>query len=143
MFPELQPLFAARFEDAAVGESLVLPMLDGKTDAAFRDPIHRAIERAGLTVWCRLWQSLRATRQTELEDRFPTHVVCNWMGNQPATAQMHYLKTTDEHFAAATGQTLGEPEIARCSGLNNSAASAANALHGQRQNDTATTDSAK
>ena len=44
---------------------------------------------------------LRATRQTELADRFPLHVVCAWIGNSQPVAMKHYLQVTDEHFAEA------------------------------------------
>jgi hypothetical protein len=44
---------------------------------------------------------LRATRQTELEREFPSHVVCSWLGNTKATADKHYLMVTDDHFAQA------------------------------------------
>jgi hypothetical protein len=46
----------------------------------------------------------RASRQTELQETFPTHVVCKWMGNSPKVAQRHYLQTTEEHFKKATQQ---------------------------------------
>ena len=44
---------------------------------------------------------MRASRQTELEETFPTHVVCKWMGNSPKVAQKHYLQVTDSHFEKA------------------------------------------
>ena len=45
----------------------------------------------------------RASRQTELMNRFPAHVVCDWLGNSQAIAAVHYLTTTPEHFAQAQG----------------------------------------
>ncbi|MFO1019389.1 MAG: hypothetical protein U0903_01625 [Planctomycetales bacterium] len=42
-----------------------------------------------------------ATRQTELTERFPSHVVCAWLGNSQAIATKHYLHVTDEHFERA------------------------------------------
>lgn len=36
-----------------------------------------------------------------LADRFPIHVVCQWLGNTQAVAASHYLQTTDAHFEAA------------------------------------------
>src|SRR5690606_20615989 len=52
--------------------------------------------------WPRLFQNLRASRQTELCDRFPAHVVSEWLGNSEAVARAHYLKGTDRHWEAAT-----------------------------------------
>ena len=62
----------------------------------------KIIERAGLKPWPKLFQNMRASRQTELEETFPTHVVCKWMGNSPKVAQKHYLQVTDSHFEKAT-----------------------------------------
>ena len=42
--------------------------------------------------------------RTELAEKFPSHVVCKWLGNSPDIANKHYLQVTDDHFAAATGQ---------------------------------------
>jgi integrase len=113
MFPELAPLLAARREEAALEETLVLPMLEGKTVAALRKPLQKAIERAGLTIWPKLWVNLRSTRESELAERFPMHVVCQWIGNTKAIAAKHYLQVTDDHYAKATedlrNQMLRQP----------------------------------
>ena len=61
----------------------------------------KIIQRAGLQPWPKLFQNMRASRQTELEETFPTHVVCQWMGNSPKVAQKHYLQVTDAHFEKA------------------------------------------
>ena len=61
----------------------------------------KIIRRAGLDPWPKLWQNLRASRQTELEEQFPSHVVCQWMGNSQQVARKHYLQVTDEHYAEA------------------------------------------
>ena len=62
----------------------------------------RIIERAGLEPWPKLFQNLRSTRETELAEQFPIHVVCAWIGNSRAVAAKHYLQTTEEHFRKAT-----------------------------------------
>ena len=108
IFPELAPLLSKRYAEAAEGESLVLPMLVGRTDASLRKPIEKAIKNAGLTQWPRLWHNLRATRQTELENEFPSHVVCAWLGNNQATARAHYLQVTDEHFEKGAAQNAAQ-----------------------------------
>jgi hypothetical protein len=51
--------------------------------------------------WPRLFQNLRASRQTELTEMFPLHVVCAWIGNSEAIAVNHYLSVTDDHFKKA------------------------------------------
>ena len=67
-----------------------------------RTQFEKIIIRAGLKPWARLFHNLRSSRQTELTDRFPAHVVASWLGNSEAIARKHYLQTTDSHFKAAT-----------------------------------------
>jgi hypothetical protein len=71
------------------------------TNTNLRTQLLRIIKRAGLKVWPKLFQNLRSTRQTELEELFPSHVVCAWIGNSEKVARKHYLQVTDEHFAKA------------------------------------------
>jgi hypothetical protein len=66
-----------------------------------RTTFTKIIKRAGLTPWPKLFHNLRSSRQTELEERFPTHVVCGWLGNSTKVARDHYLQTTDDHFDRA------------------------------------------
>jgi hypothetical protein len=51
----------------------------------------------------RLFHSMRASRQTELQREFPIHVVCSWLGNSPRIAQQSYLLVTEDDFARAAG----------------------------------------
>jgi hypothetical protein len=55
------------------------------------------------TVPKRLFHSMRASRQTELQREFPLHVVCSWLGNSPRIAQQSYLLVTEDDFARAAG----------------------------------------
>jgi len=102
LFPELVGPLREVFELAEPGDVLVLPWLSDRTAAALRKPVQRAIERARVKPWPRLWHNLRSSRQTELERRHPNHVVCAWLGNSQAVAAKHYLQVTDDDFAAAT-----------------------------------------
>lgn len=67
-----------------------------------RTQLNRIIGRAGLTVWPKLFQNLHSTRQTELAEEFPSHVVCQWIGNSQNVAAKHYLQVTDDHYSKAT-----------------------------------------
>lgn len=67
-----------------------------------RTQFERIILRAGLTPWPRLWHNLRASRQTELTEVHPSHVVAAWLGNTEAVARKHYLMTLESHFDKAT-----------------------------------------
>ena len=66
-----------------------------------RTQLERVIRRAGLEPLPKLFQNLRSTRQTELEETFPSHVVCKWIGNSQKVAAKHYLQVTEEHFRKA------------------------------------------
>ena len=67
----------------------------------YRKHVKAMVEKSGLTVWPKLFQNLRGTRETELAEQYPVQVVCAWIGNSPAVAAKHYLQVTDEHFAKA------------------------------------------
>ena len=55
-----------------------------------------------MTAWPKLFQNLRSTRETELTETFPLHVVTAWLGNSQLIAAKHYLQVTDSHFQEAT-----------------------------------------
>jgi integrase len=102
LFPELRPHLEALFDTAPDGTEFVITMArDG--DKNFRTQFERIIKRAGLVPWERLFQNLRASRETELAAQFPLHVVCAWIGNSPAVAAKHYLQVTEGDFARAAG----------------------------------------
>ena len=100
IFPELLPYLRDAFDPANVK---VITIAEDATKN-FRTRFARYIEKAGLKQWPKLFQNLRATRQTELADSFPAHVVCEWMGNSQPVANKHYLHTTDEHFDRAVSE---------------------------------------
>jgi hypothetical protein len=67
-----------------------------------RTQMGRILERARIKQWPKLFQTLRATRETELvQQGHPIHVVCAWLGNTPKVASKHYLQVTDEDFQRA------------------------------------------
>lgn len=100
LFPELRPHLEECFDLAEPGTEYVISICrnSGKN---FRTRMERIIKRAGLQPWPKLFQNLRSTRETELAEQFPMHVVCAWIGNSQAVAAKHYLQTTDEHFEKA------------------------------------------
>jgi len=76
------------------------------TDAGWKNSNLRTqftglLEKAGVKPWPRLFHSMRASRQTELTESFPSHVVCSWLGNSEEVAKSHYLLVTDEHYKKA------------------------------------------
>jgi integrase len=91
-----------RFRKKAIGPQ-------GWRNCNLRTTFEKIIKRAGLTPWPRPFHNLRSSRQTELSERFPSHVVCGWLGNSPDIAREHYLQITDSHFDQATGNALHNP----------------------------------
>jgi len=100
IFPELLPYLRDAFEEAKEGTKFVITRYR-QTNVNLRTQLLRIIHKAGLKPWPKLFHKLRATRQTELCQKFPEHVVCDWIGNSPSVAREHYLRTTDEHFEKA------------------------------------------
>ncbi len=101
LFPELVPYLEDVDELAAKGTEYVVTRYRDASQN-LRTTMLKIIRRAGLEPWERVFQNLRASRQTELSQHFPAHVVCGWMGNSEAVAGEHYLHTTEDDFQKAT-----------------------------------------
>lgn len=101
LFPELEPLLSEAFDAAADGAEFVIERTRD-TSTNLRTTMAKIIARAGLKPWPKLFQNLRATRATELADRFPGHVAAAWLGHSEKVARGHYWQVTDDHFEAAT-----------------------------------------
>jgi len=100
IFPELLPYLQDAFEQAKEGAVYCIEKYSGKwTNVGVH--LRRIICKAGLKPWPKTFQNLRATRETELCERWPEYVVCSWIGNTVAVARKHYLQTTEEHFEQA------------------------------------------
>ncbi len=85
-------------------------MLNGQPSKNLGTTFKKIIRRAGVEVWPKPFQNLRSSRQTELEQVYPTYVVCKWQGNTPRVAHKHYLTVTEEHYktAAENGGLAGD-----------------------------------
>src|SRR4051812_15393155 len=101
MFPELRECLEDCHQLASPGEPFVITRYRG-AGVNLRTQLERIIRKAGMEPWVKLWHNLRASRQTELANEYPLHVVCEWIGNSRAVAHEHYLQVTDAHFHAAT-----------------------------------------
>ena len=75
----------------------------GWKNSNLRSEMQRLLRRAGVSGWPRLFHSMRASRQTELQREFPLQVVCSWLGNLPRIVQQSYLMVTEDDFAKVTG----------------------------------------
>ncbi|WP_432212231.1 tyrosine-type recombinase/integrase [Anaerobaca lacustris] len=100
IFPELKPILLEAFHEAEEGTEHVVTRYRVQS-ANLRTQAHRIIKRAGLKPWTRTFQNLRASRETELTERFPLHIVTAWLGNSQIIAAKHYLTVRDEDFERA------------------------------------------
>jgi len=105
IFPELLPHLREVFEQAEPGVEFVITRYRDNT-MNLRTQLLKIIRCAGEQPWPKLFQNLRSTRETELAEEYPLHVVCSWIGNSQPVAAKHYLQVTEDHFASAVGTDL-------------------------------------
>jgi hypothetical protein len=102
LFPELRPYLDELWELAEPGQTRVITRYDYNGRATnLRTQFQKIIRRAGVEPWLKPWQNLRSSRETELTEDFPLHVVTAWIGNTEAVAKRHYLQVTEDHFSKA------------------------------------------
>ncbi|WP_425401104.1 tyrosine-type recombinase/integrase [Aeoliella sp.] len=100
LFPELVPVLNQAWDEAEEGaEYVVTKQLDAT--ANFRTTMTKIITRSGLKPWPKLFHALRASRATELADKYPGHVAAAWLGHTQQVANKHYRQVTDDHFEEA------------------------------------------
>jgi hypothetical protein len=97
IFPELRLYLDEAFEQAEPGAVHVITRYRD-TNTNLRTQLGRIIRRAGLTPWPKLFQNMRASRETESAAEYPLHVVCAWIGNSALIANKHYLQVTKADF---------------------------------------------
>lgn len=124
LFPQLRAALTEAWELAPEGATFVVDERmrqsaqgpGGWRNTNLRTTMLKIIRRAGLEPWPRPFHALRSSRQTELAERLPTHVVCAWLGNSEDIARKHYLMVTGEHFREALrtdGQDSAESDARR------------------------------
>jgi integrase len=100
IFPEIEPYLRKAFDDAPDRTLHVLPRRFHNEGYVYAGVL-RAVERAGVKVWPKLLVNMRASRETELMQAHPEHVVHAWLGNSKEVAEDHYLMVTDSDFDRA------------------------------------------
>ena len=108
IFPELRPFLEAVFDQAEPGTVHVITC-KRYVQQNLRTRFTKIIRRAGLTPWPKLFHNLRASRETELAQSFPLHVVCAWIGNSQLIAAKHYLQVTDADYERAGKSGVQNP----------------------------------
>jgi len=118
LFPELRTYLVEAYELAESGQTHVVGgnhlakanSPTGWKSCNLRTSFGKLVQRAGLKLWPRLFHNLRSSRETELLESFPVHVVAAWMGHDAKVSLKHYAQTTDEHYErAAGGAKSGSP----------------------------------
>lgn len=106
LFPELaaalQDLLGAVTLAGTQGEYVIS---DRKQTSIWRKRLKNLILKAGLTPWPKVWQNMRASRESELYRQYPLDTVCKWTGHTPEVAAKYYLmdSSADENFKKAAG----------------------------------------
>lgn len=124
IFPELRPYLEEAYDLAIDGTEFAITRYR-QSNANLRTSLIRYIRRAGLEPWPKLFNNLRSSCQTELEEHFPSHVVCTWLGNSERVAREHYLQVTEAHFERAIGagaQGCAQGSMAKLEGNEGKAA---------------------
>ncbi len=109
LFPRLRAVLDEAWELAPVGAEYVVggeyraKSLNGTVwnSVNLRTQFHKLIRRAGLMPWPRPFNNCRASCETDLNQSFPSHVVCEWVGHSPAVAATHYLTVRESDFDVA------------------------------------------
>lgn len=131
--PRLREILADAWDAAEDGERFVVPMA-ARPGANLRTTAEKAIERAGVATWPRLFQNLRASCETDWATKYPAHVCAKWLGHSPTIAAQHYLQVRDAHFRDAIEGAAGSSNP---SGAKSGAESGARAAHFEAQQPTA------
>ena len=104
LFPEIMEPLRQTFDMAKEGEQFIFPRtITGAVN--LRKGLTSIIKKAGLSPWPKLFQNLRASRETELCQDYPIHVASKWIGNTPTVAMGHYLQVIDSDWEKATRST--------------------------------------
>lgn len=106
LFPELHAVLLDAFERAPEGSRFVVDRYQSKT-ANLRKGMLQIIEQAGLTPWPRLYNSLRASRATELAGAWPASVCTAWLGHNQTISEAHYQMVLDDDYSRAASTPIG------------------------------------
>lgn len=109
LWPELRQAFEEYWETLPEGAGLkVFP--DCPTDQTLTSRFKKILKRAGVQKWPKFFQSMRATRATELRKKFPEYMVNSWIGHIQKVAETHYLlNSVQEMQEAAEFVTMEGP----------------------------------
>lgn len=105
IFAEFKPILEAAFDAAPEGSVRCLSRY--RVRANLGPQLNRIIEAAGVKPWDKPLQNLRSSRRTELQERFPGHVINQWLDHSNAVAAKHYLQVTQEQWEKGASELTG------------------------------------
>ncbi len=88
IFPEVAKLLMLQSETVPTGTVYVFPTLRSHTNSA--TSAVKFVKAAGVEVWDKFWNALRASCETDLMDKYDLRRACAWIGNSPRIAMKHY-----------------------------------------------------
>ena len=94
-------------------DELVFPELSDLSESALRCRMYRLCRKAGVKTWPKIFQNLRSTRETILEQFYPRGTVCEWMGNTEDVAEDHYIQEMKEFRAKAASEFTTDTKVGR------------------------------
>ena len=104
IFPEIADLLLTQAETVPPGTIHVFPTLRNHTNTAVT--ARKFVVAAGHKDWPRFWNSMRASRETDLMDAVGLRRACAWIGNSPEIAIKHYaLMRKTDYIDAGRGQS--------------------------------------
>lgn len=103
LFPSIRAELLTACESVNPGQTYVLNRFRTSANTTLRRQLKAAIKAAKQTIWPKIWNNLRASCRTDLEETFPIHVCDSWLGHSDAVARKHYKRVTPDHFAQAVG----------------------------------------
>ena len=76
------------------------------------------LNSAGVAPWPKSFVNLRASYRTDLQERFPDHVINTLLGPSSRIAERHYLQTTEAHWGRAIAQCTAPDLLPSVNGGN-------------------------
>jgi len=125
---DILPWLEKEFHDAPEGSQRLITRFT-ESNVNLAKPFEKIITAAGLTIWPKLIQNLRASCETDwLDSGIPAHVVAKWIGHSVKVQNDNYAQVDDHHF----DQFNARVRAAQIQTLN-SDPSAAGGAHGGAQ----------
>jgi integrase len=121
------------FEEAPEGSARVITRFT-ESNVNLAKPLEKIIEAAGLIVWPKLIQNLRASCETEwLDQGNPAHVVARWIGHSVKVQNDNYAQVDDHHFEQFNARAVARETEAKCATEENACLVAHQVAHKTRE----------